>query len=96
MVFLLFSWATPARNFRVTQLKPESSVVQNEYRLNLYERNVQVSSMMELPSVHHIIIPNFKQYNGNYTYHLLESVLECFYLDSGGPFNAFTGICKCD
>jgi len=39
------AWATPCQNFKVTQLKPESTVVEKEYRLNLYERNVQITDV---------------------------------------------------
>ncbi|OQV11915.1 hypothetical protein BV898_13793 [Hypsibius exemplaris] len=33
-------WATPAVSTRVTSFKPQSSLLQNEYELNLFERNV--------------------------------------------------------
>ncbi|ODM99696.1 39S ribosomal protein L48, mitochondrial [Orchesella cincta] len=41
------SWATPCKNLRVTKLKPESAVVDSEYLLNLFERNVQI---VEVPA----------------------------------------------
>jgi len=39
------AWVQPAQNLRVTKLKPESNVVDSEYLLNVYERNVQISEV---------------------------------------------------
>ncbi|XP_076354115.1 mitochondrial ribosomal protein L48 isoform X2 [Tachypleus tridentatus] len=39
------SWATPSQSLHVTNFKPESTVVENSYHLNIYERNVQVSGL---------------------------------------------------
>ncbi|KAI8422288.1 hypothetical protein MSG28_006169 [Choristoneura fumiferana] len=36
------SWATPAKQLKVQRFKPNSTVVDAEYSLNVYERNVQV------------------------------------------------------
>ncbi|KAL1139443.1 hypothetical protein AAG570_006427 [Ranatra chinensis] len=40
-------WATPAKQTKVQRFKPNSTVVDSEYILNTYERNIQIS---ELPS----------------------------------------------
>ncbi|CAL8111273.1 unnamed protein product [Orchesella dallaii] len=36
------SWGTPCKNLKVTKLKPESTSVETDYLLSLYERNVQI------------------------------------------------------
>ncbi|XP_075233545.1 mitochondrial ribosomal protein L48 [Lycorma delicatula] len=41
------SWATPATTTKVNKFKPLSTVVDSEFNLTLYERNVQV---LDLPS----------------------------------------------
>lgn len=40
--FLVKSWATPAQRLQVTRLKPKSPIVDAEYKLAVYERNIQV------------------------------------------------------
>ncbi|XP_047520068.1 uncharacterized protein LOC125059617 [Pieris napi] len=35
-------WATPAKQFKIHRYKPGGTVVDSEYNLNIYERNVQV------------------------------------------------------
>ncbi|CAG4975548.1 unnamed protein product [Parnassius apollo] len=35
-------WATPAQQLKVQRFKPKSTVIDAEYNLNVYERNVQV------------------------------------------------------
>lgn len=42
-IILNFSWATPAQQLKVQRFKPKGTVVDAEYNLNIYERNVQVS-----------------------------------------------------
>jgi large subunit ribosomal protein L48 len=39
------SWATPHQALKIQKYKPQSSLVETEYDLNVYERNVQVSNM---------------------------------------------------
>lgn len=39
---LFFSWATPAVDWQITKLKPKSTTPEGEYKLKMYERNVQV------------------------------------------------------
>lgn len=37
------SWATPPETYQINSYKARSSVVDQSYKLNLYERNVQIS-----------------------------------------------------
>lgn len=37
------SWATPAQTFQIKTFKPQSTVISESYKLNMYERNVQIS-----------------------------------------------------
>jgi large subunit ribosomal protein L48 len=39
------SWGIPAQKFRITKLKPETTLVDTEYQLNIYERTVQVADV---------------------------------------------------
>nr|CAG4645308.1 EOG090X0MUO [Leptodora kindtii] len=40
-------WATPCKKYEINTYKPASLLVENQYSLNMYERNIQVS---ELPT----------------------------------------------
>ncbi|GFG39240.1 hypothetical protein Cfor_00716 [Coptotermes formosanus] len=40
-------WATPAQHLQVQRFKPQSTLVDTEYKMTVYERNVQV---VDLPS----------------------------------------------
>ncbi|KAF4524891.1 hypothetical protein B566_EDAN015547 [Ephemera danica] len=35
-------WATPPQNFHIQKYKPQSTVVDGDYKLSIYERNIQV------------------------------------------------------
>lgn len=39
---VFFSWATPPQHMFVTKLKPQSTTVDGEFNLKIYERNIQV------------------------------------------------------
>lgn len=43
IIIVTYSWATPAQQLKVQRYKPGGTVVDTEYRLNVYERNVQVN-----------------------------------------------------
>jgi len=47
------SWATPCKKLKINRLFPESTHIESEYQLNVYERNVQIS---EVPTT---ILPLF-------------------------------------
>ncbi|XP_065340963.1 large ribosomal subunit protein mL48 [Cloeon dipterum] len=38
-------WATPPQNFKINTFKPNSTVLDKEFKLSLYERNVQIVDM---------------------------------------------------
>jgi len=38
------AWGTPSKHLKVTRLKAESTVVEAEYKLQVYERNIQVAN----------------------------------------------------
>ncbi|OWR41585.1 large ribosomal subunit protein mL48 [Danaus plexippus] len=38
-------WATPAQQLKIQRFKPNSTAMESEYHLNVYERNVQVSDV---------------------------------------------------
>ena len=44
-VFTFTSWAAPCKKLKIQTFKPNGTQVDNQYNLNLYERNVQVSSL---------------------------------------------------
>lgn len=44
-IFLIFSYALPPQNMSVQRLKPNSTVVDSEYRLTVYERNLQLQDV---------------------------------------------------
>jgi len=46
------SWATPCKKYKIQTFKPFSTQVDNQYNLNLYERNVQVRETLELFNFH--------------------------------------------
>lgn len=46
--FLWSSWATPAHQLKVQRYKPRGTVVDAEYHLHVYERNVQVTTLLTL------------------------------------------------
>nr|SVE79291.1 EOG090X0MUO [Daphnia lumholtzi] len=50
-------WASPCQKFKVQTLKPFSSHIENQYNLNIYERNVQVVDLeaTKAPIFFHII-----------------------------------------
>ncbi|CAG7827189.1 unnamed protein product [Allacma fusca] len=50
------AWGTPCKCLRVTRLKPDSSVIDSEYQLRVYERNVQLA---DVPSTSLPIFVNF-------------------------------------
>jgi len=37
-------WAVPPQHFQVQRFKPQSALVDSEYKLKLYERTIQVSN----------------------------------------------------
>lgn len=39
------SWATPPQHLQVQRLKPQSNVVETEYKLTVYERNIQIADI---------------------------------------------------
>lgn len=39
------SWATPPQHLQVQRFKPQSSVIETEYKLTVYERNIQIADM---------------------------------------------------
>lgn len=41
------SWATPAQSFQIQKFKQKSNIVENEYKLNVFERNIQI---IDVPS----------------------------------------------
>lgn len=41
-------WAVPPQHFQVQRFKPQSAVVDSEYKLKLYERTIQVSTQYSL------------------------------------------------
>lgn len=43
IIFCSFSWATPSQHMFVTKLKPQSTTVDGEFNLRIYERNIQVN-----------------------------------------------------
>lgn len=42
------AWALPAQEMQINTLKPNSEIVQNEYRLKTYQRVVQVTDVTSL------------------------------------------------
>ncbi|KAK7874421.1 hypothetical protein R5R35_001516 [Gryllus longicercus] len=38
-------WATPGQKLKVQRFKPQSTVVDSEYHLTIYERNIQVTDL---------------------------------------------------
>ncbi|XP_055528532.1 39S ribosomal protein L48, mitochondrial [Wyeomyia smithii] len=38
-------WAQPPRKFNVQRFKPASAIIESEYKLTVYERNVQITSL---------------------------------------------------
>nr|CAG4642247.1 EOG090X0MUO [Eurycercus lamellatus] len=40
-------WAAPAKKYNIQTFKPSTTLIENQYHLNIYERNVQV---VDLPS----------------------------------------------
>ncbi|XP_053688756.1 39S ribosomal protein L48, mitochondrial [Sabethes cyaneus] len=39
------SWAQPPRKLNVQKFKPASAIIESEYKLTVYERNVQIASL---------------------------------------------------
>lgn len=65
-----FSWATPAQHLYITKLKPQSTTVDGEYKLKVYERNIQVqliyssTTQIQLHSLnlrHGLVLSNYFQ-----------------------------------
>lgn len=43
-----FSWAVPPQNMKIQRMKPMSSIIDAEYKLNIYERVIQVRLVLNL------------------------------------------------
>lgn len=50
---LFFSWGSPAQNLKIHRYKQTSTIVESEYSLTKYERNLQIT---EVPSVAYPIL----------------------------------------